>query len=767
MNATATHYWIAGGLRADREQAVRNLRLPAGLLTPGSPAAVPPAAVPPAAVPLPAVPRPAVPRPADPLPAVDAHRRLRGPYTAAGTLARTIVPEVLERDPALIRRYDIELLSAAPELAAILPSSRETLTSMAIPAERTRFYARLRTRRIANGLVEFLLGALPAEPRTLVIENTDHADLTDREFLTAALRRIDPARLTLVICSQTEQLADESLTEALQAHAQLLPGHASGPAGARPAPVASPGQQADASVRALAYLRTDCTTDNPPLVEAYDQLKPAERAALHDRRAAELGAAEPRAAEPGAAEPGAAEPGAAEPGAADERSLRLGAIPYHLEHGTDPGGAGVRALESAQDYCVCMGFYDAAAEYGYRGLALVDPKSQPADWWMLVVALGLALSVLSRTREALGLYDQARLHSTNPKVHMAAAYSTAMLFTRHNEPEERDEIKAKSWLNSAIATASLIDDRVERAFQGAFYRNGLALVEVNLGEPAEALRLVNECIDSLDQQLAPDEHRLHRSVLKNNRGRVHASLGRFDDALADYAIVIADDPNHCEHYLERGNILRRMGRYDQAAADYQAAMRLSPPFAEIYYNRGDLRLGLGDRDGALADFSYVLELDPALVDAYVNRASIYLDDGDFEAAYRDACAGLRYEPDDAYLHAVLGRVHAASGDIPAAIAAYDRAIAADPRLQTAWAGRGEALFDAGDAAQAVTSLDRALDISQDAALLFNRAAALQATGRWSEALDDLHRARELDPADPDIDQQISHCQDQLLSRQPG
>jgi len=164
--------------------------------------------------------------------------------------------------------------------------------------------------------------------------------------------------------------------------------------------------------------------------------------------------------------------GAAPVGSADHQLPRLGAIPYHLEHGTDPGGAGVRALQEAQDYCVCMGFYPAAVEYGYRGLDLVDSLARPSDWWMLVVALGLALSVLSRTREALELYDQARLNSANPKVHMAAAYSTAMLYARHNEPAERDESKAKSWLNSAIATASLLGDRVERAFQSAFYRNG-------------------------------------------------------------------------------------------------------------------------------------------------------------------------------------------------------------------------------------------------------------------------------------------------------
>lgn len=73
------HLWITGGRRADRERAVADLQLCAPLL-----------------------------------PVVDAHRRLRGPYTAAGAVVRALVRGVLDRAPDLVRRYDIELLSAAP-----------------------------------------------------------------------------------------------------------------------------------------------------------------------------------------------------------------------------------------------------------------------------------------------------------------------------------------------------------------------------------------------------------------------------------------------------------------------------------------------------------------------------------------------------------------------------------------------------------------------------------------------------------------------------
>jgi tetratricopeptide (TPR) repeat protein len=703
------HLWITGGLRADRERTVADLRLPAPLL-----------------------------------PVVDAHRRLRGPYTAAGCLARSLTPTILDRDPGLVRRYDLELLSAAPDLAPIVPSSRETLTSMAIPAERTRFYALLRTSRIANGLVEFVSGALPGQlagdgPPTLVVENVDQADGTDLEFLAAALRRIDPRRLTLVICSPAEDLADEATLAVLRDRAKIV---RIGPNGSSPAA----GVSAAGHDLAWEFVGADGTTDHPDAIAAYEALEAGQRAPLHDRRAAEL---EARAQ------------------ASDEKLPPLGALPYHLEHGRDPAGAGARALRAAQDYCIVMGFYEAAADYGQRGLALTDAVVQPELWWKFVVAQGLALSVLGRTKAALALYDQARRTSVDPNVHMAAAYSTAMLYTRHNDPAERDQDKAKAWLNSAIAMASLIANPSDRAFQGAFYRNGLALVEINLGSPAVALRLVDECIASLDRELRPDEHSLHRSVLKNNRARVYAALGRLDAALDDYAVVIAADPNHPEHYLERGGILRRLGRNAEAAADYATAIRLSPPFPEIYYNRGDLRLSLGDREGALADFSYALDLDPALTDAYVNRSGIYLEDGDIERARQDADAGLRYDQDNAYLHATLGGVHVAEGEPLAAVAAYDRALAADPALVAAWAGRAEALLQADDNDGAIASLNQALAVAEDAALLFNRAAVFGSAGRWADAAADLTRARELDPDDPDIAEQLRACEERVAVRLTG
>jgi tetratricopeptide (TPR) repeat protein len=537
----------------------------------------------------------------------------------------------------------------------------------------------------------------------------------------------------VVICTGETGINDADLLDVLGTRARLEVVTASSDAYAKMATRVPPRSRTERRALAWRHVSSDCTSDDPHLRRAYRELHPADLAHLHERRAQDLVAR-------------------------GEASLGLGAIPYHLERGCDPRGAGVKALYDAQDRCLCLGFYSAVVEYGYRGIDLVDWRQDEEQWWMFVIELGLALSILSRTSEAQELYDQARVRSSNPTVHMAAAYSTAMLYTRHNDEENRDDQIAKAWLNSAIATASLLSDRSERAFQSAFYKNGLALVEVNLGDPVEALRLVSECIASLDNELAPDEHRLHRSVLKNNRARVYLMLGRLDEALADYAVVIAEDPNHAEHYLERGNILRRLGRTDEALSDYERAFSLSPPFPEIYYNRGDLRVSLTDVEGAIADFSYVIELDPEFLDAFVNRAGLYLETGDIDAAHRDAITALRLDPDNAYLHDIVAHVHAARGEQEPARAAFDRAIRFDPTLISALSGRATLEYELGELDAAVVDLTRALELQPgDAAVLYNRAFALQGAGRWEAALVDLDAASELAPGDSDISEARRTC----------
>ncbi|MFI7443560.1 tetratricopeptide repeat protein [Nonomuraea indica] len=395
------------------------------------------------------------------------------------------------------------------------------------------------------------------------------------------------------------------------------------------------------------------------------------------------------------------------------------------------------------------GFHHAMAEAGLEALRGTTYAAAPERRRLLVQRVAAALEAIEREDEARALYDRARRDSTDPKHRATVAYGTAMILVRHHDHARRDPEEALAWINEAVAITSLLPDRRERAFHLGFDLNGKALVEVRRGRMDAALALVEEAVELAERDL-PGEHPIHRLVLYANRAQLLAQAGRVEEALADYAVAIGADPGYPDYYLDRGGLLHRLGRHADALADFEAAIRLSPPFPEAYYDRAEVRYATGDLDGALADLGRTLELDPGFVPAYANRSGLLAAAGDHDGARRDAERGLALAPRDPHLRCVLGQVEAAAGRRAEATAAFDVALELDPDLVAAWASRGALAFDAGDLDAALGDLTRALKLDESAELLFNRALVHRAAGRAHEARQDLLRAVELAPDDPDV-----------------
>nr|MDT0660610.1 tetratricopeptide repeat protein [Micromonospora sp. DSM 115978] len=671
-----SHYWISAADPRDLDRTVSGLRLP------------------------------------PPLVRVSAHRRLRGPYTAAGTVLRAILPDALARRPELGPRHHIEILTAAPEFAGAVPAMRSTLEHRGTSDARTRYQARLHTMRISHGLADLFrdyLAALDDGPRTLLVDDLAHADPTDQEFVAVLLRRLTPDRLAVVVTTGAEPLVEPpgpvsvSLPETLEARTRRIMAEPTATVSATPPPAAIE--------LARAYVATECTSGDPRLRAGYEAVSDRDRVDLHAARLARLLDL-------------------------DEPSLLLGAVPYHAERAGRPAGEVAEQLRYAQLHCKNRGLYHCAVEFGERARAMVDRDADAELWWELTGDVTTSLSAAGRAEEAEQWYDEARTVSTDPAVHMHAAYGTAMLFARHYGDGRRDSGRARRWLNQAVAIASLLPDPKERAFQSVFQRNGIALVETREGRPEEALRLLNEGMAWLDRELDPDEQILHRTGLRYNRAQVYGMMGRLEEALADHTWVIALDPNFPDHYFNRGNVLRRLGRNEEAVADYEQALLLSPPFPEVYYNRGDVRLELGDVDGALADFDRVLELDPEHVDARANRAGIRCDIGDLDGASDDIGAGLALAPANPHLLCLRARVLTERGDTAAAALAVGAALTADAGLAEAWAIRGGLRYQAGDLTGAIADFDRAIEIGDSVQFRYNRALVHQSAGSLTSAVAD-------------------------------
>jgi tetratricopeptide (TPR) repeat protein len=692
------HYFVSASSRAARRTAIEALPVPPRWLAP-----------------------------------ISAHRRLRGPYTAAGTLLRAIVPTAVRHCPDLVAEHQVEILTIAPELQGTVQATQETLTSLAVPAERTRFYSGLRTLRLAHGIAEFLAAYLRlsgSASSCLVIEDIQAGDYTDQELLAVLLRRIDASVLTIVAAG-TPDFGTMTAAEPAKFGVTHPPFGKLGLAISRwclqvTGPDTEPGRPmtGDASELARIFVDSDGTDDRPAVAAGYQAASPALRTALHDARADALAAT-------------------------GESSLGLGAIPWHRARGSDPLGAGVAAIDAAMEHSMRMGFYDATIEFCEQGRALIDWDAEPALWWRFTTKLPTSLSAIGRGDEAEAICHEARARTEDPIIHRQVAYAAAMLYTRHLAPERRDHEVALGWINVAIALSSLLPDPKERSFFTVFNRNGRALIEAHRGRPQLALQLVTDGLAQLDRELAPDEQLLHRSVLRYNRAQVLVGLGLLEEALADYDSVIALDPNYAEYHFDRGNLLHRMGRADEALVSYERAIRLSPPFPEVHYNRAELLVSFGELEQAISSFGYVLELDPEYVDAYVNRASALAELGRHEQAAADVARGLALDPANPHLLALRAQLELEAGCFDTARTAVDQALAVDPGLAGAWAIRGTLNFTEGALTDALDDFTRALELSPDEAVLFNRGSVALALGRFAEAEQDFTAVIQADPHQPE------------------
>ncbi|ONI88249.1 hypothetical protein ALI144C_07320 [Actinosynnema sp. ALI-1.44] len=643
---------------------------------------------------------------------VSCHRLLRGPYTGVSSVLADLVPRIQRQWPDLVWAHRFAILTVAPQLEDVIGPVEKNLTMSSTGEERTRYQGGL-GRRASHGVTELLVSYAVRRdqgPLVLNFDAVDAADFTDQEFLAILLRRAAPDQVHVRIGAAPSTLPDE-LVSALQAHTD--PKHVPG---AEPPPVRGDDELLHA------FIESGGTSDDPAERDAWLRADAGRRAALHDAQADRLIRT-------------------------GDFGHRLGAVPYHLEHGSDPGGAGVAAFEVAVNHCIGNGLYEAARELATRACAITDPVRQHREYCLFVAKMALSISP-TEPDQAEKMLNDLRRRYPYPKVHMSTSYSIAMLYTKFYPPARRDHAVAKAFAQNGIAIASSTPNPQDRAFYTAFHRNGLALIELNTGNLTEALRLVTSGIELLEQELPADKHQLHHSVLFHNRARLHQALGMFDEAKRDFDRAIELDPNFSEYLYDRGSLARLRGDADAAIADYEKAMSLSAPYPEAYYSRGDTRASNGDTTGALADFDYVLELEPDHVDALINRAALLLESGDVDRAAADVQRGLGLAPDSAHLLCAQGLIALETGDHPAARTSFQAALAVDPAMHAALVNHAVLDYEEGDFDAAVEKLTGALDhVNDDPDLWFNRGVAHQAAERYAAAIDDYTAALALPGAD--------------------
>ncbi|HEY5197594.1 MAG TPA: tetratricopeptide repeat protein [Solirubrobacteraceae bacterium] len=660
---------------------------------------------------------------------VSCHARRRGPYSGVGDILATVVPDAHRRWPELVDTHRIELLFAVPELAAIIGPGPESLVSITPHEERTRYAGHGLVRAMSQGIVTFLIAYARRSrdaddgPLTIALDDIDAAEFTEQELAGLVVRRADPAVLRVVVgAGQTPLPAD------LQATLRRSAQHVDAPA---PAPADDHRTPAELTSD---YVLADGTSDDPAEISAYEAAGHELRGRLHDERAAALDAEA-------------------------DQGLRLGAIPYHRERGTDPTGAGRHALRAALEICLAAGYSAAIVDFGMRGRVLCDPVIHQQDYCHFTAKAASALVPLGRPAECAELYHELRRRYALPRVQMTCSYAIAILHTRFLRP--RDHETALEWANNARALASMEDDPVDGPYFQVFQDNGLALIEMHRGNLDRALELIDRGVERLDRDLPADRYLVHRSQLLHNRARLLLALGRLDDAYAEWTRLIDWDPNYFEYHTDRANLSIRLGDLVAALADIDRAIAVAPPLPEVYCTRADLRAQIGDAEGAMADLEALLDMEPDFVPGRLLRSTLRLAAGDPHGADHDVRAGLDVDPHDPRLLSQLALVQQAAGSNADALESFAGALQVDPGFMPALLDRAVLAFEVGQTDLALDDLTRALELGgENADVLFNRGFVLEHARRFEDAVDDFTRALAL----PDADRQelIAHRASALI-----
>lgn len=222
-----------------------------------------------------------------------------------------------------------------------------------------------------------------------------------------------------------------------------------------------------------------------------------------------------------------------------------------------------------------------------------------------------------------------------------------------------------------------------------------------------------------------------------NRGRVFHKQEKYEEAVEQFNLAIAIEPNYHSAIKKRAVACIELKRYKDALADFARALSLHPDDAETYSGRTRAYCDLGESKLALKDADKLIKLAPDRAN-YVVRARIKINLNDHKGAIDDLtrAAATNKRDDEAYL--LRAGCHEALGAYKLALADYSRIIAFNKKDEMAYEKRGDIYLKLGDSVKAVDDYTNAIKFSpeRNASLYLARASAYRKVNRLDLAKKD-------------------------------
>jgi tetratricopeptide (TPR) repeat protein len=240
----------------------------------------------------------------------------------------------------------------------------------------------------------------------------------------------------------------------------------------------------------------------------------------------------------------------------------------------------------------------------------------------------------------------------------------------------------------------------------------------------------------------------------NRRGQLKAEAGRDKDAIADFDAAVQADGKCWRAIHNRGVLLAQSGQFERAFDDFTRTVQLNSQFAKAYSNRAALFMVANNLNAAMQDYNMAIELDSNLAVAHRGCGRVCQLLGRLDEANEHYDIAVNLAPNDAFAASCRADLLTDLGRYSDALSEYNRALELDPKLSQANCGSAWLLATCPDNSLrnptlAAERAKKAIELgSQKDALSFDSLAAAQASaGDFKAALQSIHKAIELAPAD--------------------
>lgn len=161
---------------------------------------------------------------------------------------------------------------------------------------------------------------------------------------------------------------------------------------------------------------------------------------------------------------------------------------------------------------------------------------------------------------------------------------------------------------------------------------------------------VKDALDFTDKRDYPAAEQAYKAALRDepanpgnvmllmNLGTIQRHLGKFEEALQSYNIVIQKHPTLSYLLNNRALLYCDMERYEDALKDYSTIILHNPEDRDALYERGLVHLSLKNIDAAEGDFKKILSIDDQDYHGRLGSAMIMKRRGEWkeaEALYTD------------------------------------------------------------------------------------------------------------------------------------